>query len=465
MTVATAIPPAAGSYRLTNVLAAGLAVLGSFKAWSLLSNEVPAHGRLWLLLMMLFAASFSFDPPCSFEHQAIRRQLQIISVLLLAAACASGSATGVYLLHGVIPSFRLLLVMTVSAAAATLLCQAIVARCRVTFGPTKLYLIYGANELGIALAERLARDAPECRILGFIDDRHDRGINEALPLPLLGGIDAIPAGSAAARGSIDGVIIALPAADLDQINRLRVRLRAKTANIFLASSWSVVTNTLITEKQLGTVSCLLLGADDFSKVEQTIKRLLDIIVACIALLIFTPLLLLCALIIKLESNGPVIYRQKRYTTHGRLFECYKLRSMYTAPSGSQGIELTQRNDSRVTRFGVFLRRSSLDELPQFVNVLQGYMSVVGPRPHPPGVKAGDRLYEQVVNDFGERYKVKPGITGWAQVSGLRGNTFTEGLLQQRFRYDVEYISNWSLSLEILIILKTVFGGFGGKNAF
>jgi len=129
------------------------------------------------------------------------------------------------------------------------------------------------------------------------------------------------------------------------------------------------------------------------------------------------------------------------------------------------IRLTERGDSRVTRVGDFLRRTSLDEFPQFFNVLLGQMSVVGPRPHPPGVKAGDRIYESVVVDFVERYKVRPGITGWAQVNGLRGNTFTEEHLTERFSYDIQYIQNWSLELDAWIVFKTVLGGFGGKNAF
>jgi len=471
MAAASAMPSSStGSSRISNVIAAGLAVLGTFKLWQLAGVLPPAHGRLWLLLMMLFAGLFSVQPPCAFELPSVRRQLQIVSGLLLAAFCTLASASGVFLVHDVLPSIRLLLTLFASAAVTIPLCQEIAARAKAALAPRRFYLIYGANELGIALAERLAREAPDCRILGFLDDRLDRRINEALPHPLLGGLDAMPVAPPNGQGAIDGVIIALPEAGAEQIAILRSRLRSRTPNVFLASTWSIAHNNLMTEKQLGAVRCLLLGADDFNRTEQSVKRLLDIVVASVALLIFAPLLLVCALIIKLESDGPVVYIQKRYTTHGRLFDCYKLRSMYTAPAsaspaGSTGIELTKRNDSRVTRFGAFLRRSSLDELPQFINVLQGHMSVVGPRPHPPGVKAGERLYEQVVSDFGERYKVKPGITGWAQVSGLRGNTFTESMLVQRFQYDVEYISNWSLSLEILIILKTLFGGFGGKNAF
>ena len=235
--------------------------------------------------------------------------------------------------------------------------------------------------------------------------------------------------------------------------------------MFVASPLAVADVGVVSETRVGDALCYVFGTQGLGRVERAVKRTIDVIVSVIALAIFSPVLLFCAIMIKLESEGPVIFRQQRFATVSRLFECYKLRTMVTSRPDETGVVLTQRNDLRVTRFGSLLRRSSLDEVPQFLNVLQGHMSVVGPRPHPPGVKAGERVYEEVITDFGERYAVKPGITGWAQVSGLRGNTFDERLLVTRYEYDMEYIRHWSLSLEILIILKTLFNGFGGKNAF
>ncbi len=202
-----------------------------------------------------------------------------------------------------------------------------------------------------------------------------------------------------------------------------------------------------------------------SKTDALLKRALDILVASVALIVFSPVFLIVALLIKLESPGPVFFVQKRYGMNNQLFDCLKFRSMYSEACSASEIRLTERNDSRVTKIGDFIRRTSLDEIPQFINILKGDMSVVGPRPHPPGVKAGGRIYEDVIESFADRYAVKPGLTGWAQVNGLRGNTFSEQDLIDRFKYDMEYIKDWSLKLDILIIARTMVQGFAGKNAF
>ncbi len=196
-----------------------------------------------------------------------------------------------------------------------------------------------------------------------------------------------------------------------------------------------------------------------------LKRSVDIIVSATAIFIFLPIFIIAPLLIKLESPGPVFFRQKRFGQNNEMFGCLKFRSMYLEACSANEIRLTERSDPRVTRIGDFLRRSSLDEIPQFINILKGDMSVVGPRPHPPGVKAGGRIYEDLVTNFSDRYAVKPGLTGWAQVNGLRGNTFSEEDLTERFKYDMDYIRNWSLWLDLVIIVRTLFLGFAGKNAF
>lgn len=202
-----------------------------------------------------------------------------------------------------------------------------------------------------------------------------------------------------------------------------------------------------------------------SKINAFLKRTVDIIVASVALFVFSPAFLIIALLIKLESPGPVFFVQQRYGMGNKLFGCLKFRSMYSEACGANEIRLTERNDSRVTKIGDFIRRTSLDEIPQFINILKGDMSVVGPRPHPPGVKAGGRVYEEVIKNFADRYAVKPGLTGWAQVNGLRGNTFSEQDLIDRFKYDMDYIKAWSLGLDAVIIARTMVQGFIGKNAF
>jgi exopolysaccharide biosynthesis polyprenyl glycosylphosphotransferase len=183
-------------------------------------------------------------------------------------------------------------------------------------------------------------------------------------------------------------------------------------------------------------------------------------------LIALPIMALAAIAIKLESKGPILFKQQRYGFNNQLIEVYKFRSMYTEMTDANAEQLTTRDDPRVTRVGAFLRRTSLDELPQLLNVLKGEMSVVGPRPHATRAKAAGKLYEDVVDGYAIRHKVKPGITGWAQVNGWRGNTDTEGDIMGRLEHDFYYIENWSVMFDLYIILRTIKAVIvGDKNAY
>ena len=193
-----------------------------------------------------------------------------------------------------------------------------------------------------------------------------------------------------------------------------------------------------------------------------IKRLSDILIASLILLLASPVMALIAVGIKLTSPGPVLFKQRRYGLDGEEINVYKFRSMTVTEDGDRIVQAKKR-DPRVTPFGKFLRRSSLDELPQLFNVLQGRMSVVGPRPH---AVAHNEMYRKVVKGYMIRHKVKPGITGWAQVNGLRGETDTLDKMAARIEYDLEYIRNWSVMLDLWIILRTVKVVFiGDRNAF
>jgi putative colanic acid biosynthesis UDP-glucose lipid carrier transferase len=193
----------------------------------------------------------------------------------------------------------------------------------------------------------------------------------------------------------------------------------------------------------------------------TLKRIEDIIFSMIILLIISPLMILIAIAIKLTSRGPIIYKQERHGWNGRTIKVYKFRSMNVTESAHEFVQ-AKKNDSRITPIGHFLRKSSLDELPQFLNVLQGRMSVVGPRPH---VLSMNHDYKDKVSNYMQRHKVKPGITGWAQVNGFRGETDTLDKMEKRIEYDLYYIQNWSLLFDVKIILLTILRGFFGKNAY
>ncbi len=199
--------------------------------------------------------------------------------------------------------------------------------------------------------------------------------------------------------------------------------------------------------------------------EQSIKRVFDAVISFSLLIFLAPLMLLTALLIKIESKGPIFFKQKRYGFGKEIIYVYKFRSMYHEMSDHMADKLTDRDDPRVTKVGAFIRRFSIDELPQLLNVLRGEMSMVGPRPNPMNAKAGGELYDRVVDNFYARYRVLPGITGWAQVNGLRGNTDTKEKLVRRVEYDLYYIQNWSFWLDLKIVLLTPLASLEGENAF
>lgn len=431
--------------------------------WHATAAELPTHWRLALTVTALTVAFGARAPQVQVKCERTRRQVALLGAALLTVLAAACTYAMFLWITDTLPSATLVLVMAAAAGAGALCSALLLPRLHKQTVKPRAVLIYGADRSGVELAERLAETPDTVQVVGFLDQCDRRDSNQLLPLPLLGSLEDAPRRMPDGR-VIEGVII--PAKDIapEDLLAMRRNLREKSLALYIAAPFAS-SLVPVEEVAIGTLPCWVVGAQGLRRSQQAIKRAVDIALASVAVTLAAPVLLLCAVAIKLESPGPVIYRQMRYTTGNRLFSCYKLRTMHASRPDETGIRLTQRKDSRVTRIGAFLRRTSLDEVPQFFNVLQGHMSVVGPRPHPPGVKAGERTYEEVVADFSDRYAVKPGITGWAQVSGLRGNTFNEDLLQRRFEHDVEYIRNWSLSFELLIIMKTAWGGFGGENAF
>jgi putative colanic acid biosynthesis UDP-glucose lipid carrier transferase len=199
----------------------------------------------------------------------------------------------------------------------------------------------------------------------------------------------------------------------------------------------------------------------FTGTNELVKRVSDVVIASLIIVLISPLLLALAIGVKLSSPGPVIFKQKRNGLDGEEIVVWKFRSM-TAQENGPVVRQATKNDPRVTRFGAFLRRTSLDELPQFFNVLQGRMSIVGPRPH---AVAHNEEYRRIIKAYMVRHKVKPGITGWAQVNGHRGETDTIEKMQARVEYDLEYLRNWSLGLDLQIIVRTIRLVFFDRNAY
>ncbi len=265
---------------------------------------------------------------------------------------------------------------------------------------------------------------------------------------------------------IDTIVITLPVDDSERLRYLIQRLSVQPVNIRIFPGVFVPCSEAGCYASIGDIP----GVQLMTVANQPIdnwgilaKFLMDRIFGAFALVLFGPVMLACAIGIKLSSPGPILFRQKRIGYRNELFEVYKFRSMHVSCCNTG--KLTERGDPRVFRFGQIMRSLSLDELPQIFNVLKGDMSLVGPRPHMPEARAAGQLYCDAVTEYALRHRVKPGITGWAQINGWRGPTEAIEQIKNRVACDLYYINNWSLSFDLVILVKTVFVGFFGKNSF
>lgn len=260
---------------------------------------------------------------------------------------------------------------------------------------------------------------------------------------------------------IDFVYITLPMHPEDRIVQLIDALADTTASVYVIPDFFVFDLLHARWFNLGSLPIVSVFESPFHGVDGWLKRAEDLLLGSLILLLISPLLLVIALAVRLSSPGPVIFRQRRYGLNGQIVEVWKFRSMTVCEDGDHILQ-AQIIDSRITPFGALLRRTSLDELPQFFNVLQGNMSIVGPRPH---AVAHNEQYRRLIHGYMLRHKVKPGITGWAQVNGWRGETDTLEKMEKRIEFDLAYMRNWSLWLDLKIIWLTIWKGFSGKNAY
>jgi Undecaprenyl-phosphate glucose phosphotransferase len=324
--------------------------------------------------------------------------------------------------------------------------------------------IVGADTQGILLLEQLKKNRqPWVNIVGVFDDRSER-ISDSIDQNLiLGDIETLL--TMARKWRIDEILVALPWGADERVLEIMQKLQVLPADIRLCPEsicYKLPVNGYADHYGIPILTAFNKPITGWDYVIKTIE---DMILGVLILILISPLLLVIAILIKLDSPGPVFFRQKRYGFNNQLIEMYKFRTMYLENLDKNASRLTERNDPRVTRLGRFLRRTSLDELPQFINVVKGEMSIVGPRPHAMEAKAAGLLYEDIVDQYAARHKVKPGITGLAQVNGWRGNTDTEEKIQKRVDNDIEYINKWSLFLDLKIILKTIFVVIAGQNAY
>ena len=256
-------------------------------------------------------------------------------------------------------------------------------------------------------------------------------------------------------GLFDEVYITVPWAKAPEVFQKLRELQHLSINVYVVPAETSLTGSLVGAQIRGDRLQIHMLDQPIEGWNLLQKRWSDILVAGLALLAFSPIMLIVAAAIKLESKGPVLFRQPRLGFNGRRFELLKFRSMYAERSDAGASVQTSRNDSRVTRVGRFIRRTSLDELPQLLNVLYGQMSIVGPRPHALATTAEGRALDQAVIDYAARHRVRPGMTGWAQVNGLRGELDTIDKLEKRVRFDIYYIEKWSLLFDLRILIRTL----------
>ncbi|TKB48196.1 undecaprenyl-phosphate glucose phosphotransferase [Ferrimonas sediminicola] len=327
---------------------------------------------------------------------------------------------------------------------------------------TQTAAILGVTRSGLAMARSLEEN-PQLgiRLIGFFDDREPGrfdGIGERQPV-LLGNIDQ--AIKLARSNAVDVLYIAMPMRAEERITEILMMCGDSTASVHIIPDFFVYNLLYARWHEVGEVQSLSVYDSPLDDLTSWVKRVEDILLATVILTIVALPMLVIALVIKLTSAGPVLFKQHRYGLDGRKIEVWKFRSMTSQDNGPV-VQQAVRNDPRVTRFGAFLRRTSLDELPQFFNVLAGQMSVVGPRPH---AVAHNEEYRALINGYMLRHHMKPGITGWAQINGWRGETDTLEKMQKRLEFDLAYIRNWSVWLDIKIVIRTVFQGFTSSNAY
>jgi Undecaprenyl-phosphate glucose phosphotransferase len=316
-------------------------------------------------------------------------------------------------------------------------------------------IIVGSDQSGEKLVEALkAQDDSDINILGVFDDRNDkRALESCAGSPKLGKVDDIV--EFARRTRVDLVLFALPISAETRILEMLKKLWVLPVDIRLSAHTNKLHFRPRSYSYLGKVPTLDVFEAPITDWDLVMKWLFDHIGGAIILLLALPLMALVAFAIKLDSPGPVLFRQKRFGFNNERIDVFKFRSLYHDQADPLASKVVTKNDSRVTNVGRFIRKTSLDELPQLFNVVfKGNLSLVGPRPHAVQGKLQSRLFDEAVDGYFARHRVKPGITGWAQINGWRGEVDSEEKIQKRVEFDLYYIENWSVLFDLFILLKT-----------
>ena len=327
-------------------------------------------------------------------------------------------------------------------------------------------VIVGVSDLGLQLRNKMKTEAElNLEFKGFFDDRDLPRFKKFIETHYLREHEIIGQYSLLSEyvktNAIDIIYIALPMTSQPRVLDLLDDLKDTTTSIYFVPDIFMFDLIQARIDDVAGIPVVAVCETPFSGINGLIKRVSDIVMTLFLLIPLSPIMLMIGLSVKLSSPGPVLFKQKRYGLDGQEILVYKFRSMTVTENGHTVVQAT-KNDKRVTKLGAFLRKTSLDELPQFINVLQGRMSIVGPRPH---AVSHNETYRKIIKGYMIRHKVKPGITGWAQVNGLRGETDTIDKMQARIEYDIDYLRQWSLALDTKIIFRTVFLVFMDAQAY
>lgn len=327
-------------------------------------------------------------------------------------------------------------------------------------------VIYGADRNVVARVVDLLEleRLPHLKIVGFADDRGERADKTTQHgAAFIGGFPEIL--EMARQGDLDQVLIALPQVGQERLDRIIERLSAVSIDVCVLSREILELRSSFRLGVIGSLPVMTLLRRPVRDFDLVGKNFQDYGLAVLGLIVLSPLLALTAIAIRIESPGPILFRQTRFGFNNSEIEVLKFRSMYIDAQDQSGAQRTTKGDARVTRVGAFIRRFSIDELPQLINVLQGNMSIVGPRPHATKMRVEDAFYFDAVKGYAARHRVKPGITGLAQIRGLRGEIADLDRARRRVEYDIYYIEHWSPFLDLRIIIETVFRLLWDKNAY
>jgi putative colanic acid biosynthesis UDP-glucose lipid carrier transferase len=421
---------------------------------------VRFEGPYIILALLVFSLTFPSESPRGTSAGALARQVLGNWIFIVGLLLLLGWATRT--LDSV--DARVVAAWAAFAPVAIftgqLLFPVLVPKLLATEGLHRVAVVVGAGEVGSQLARRI-RETPflGVQIAGFFDDRAPHRVAPHPGGELLGNLGGLA--EYVKRNRVDLIYLALPIASQPRILKLLDDLHDTTASIYFAPDIFLFDLINARMDSIGGIPVVAVCETPYFGIDGVLKRASDIVIATTVLLVGAPVMLAIAAAVKLTSPGPVLFKQRRYGLDGREIVVYKYRTMTVCEDGND-IRQASRNDSRVTPLGAFLRRTSLDELPQFINVLQGRMSVVGPRPH---AVAHNEMYRKLIKSYMVRHKVRPGITGWAQVHGLRGETETVDKMRARIEYDLDYLRHWSLQLDLAILWRTLFVVFKRENAY